>query len=126
MIKRILVAIDGSDPAWRALDVGCELAKRLGAELLLFHAVADAALPDELARYSETENLKGPTDFLLYSMIVDGLAEDTKKWAERRGVENAVWRAQKGDPADTIVNSARLEEADLICMGHGPAGSEPC
>ena len=116
-MKRILVAIDGSEPAWRALDLACDFAKQFDAELVLYHAVTDPALPAELARYAEAEHLRGPSNFLFYSMIVDGLAEDARERAARHGIEDVAWRAQKGDPADTIISAARSEEADLIVMG---------
>ncbi len=117
MIKRILVAIDGSEQAWRALELGCDFAKQFDAKLVVFHAVTDPALPAELARYAEAEHLGGPSNFLFYSMIVDGLSEDARGRAAQQGIEDVVWRAQKGDPADTILSAARSEEADLIVMG---------
>jgi len=37
--QRILIAIDGGEPAARAAAVGCSLAQALGAEVCLFHAI---------------------------------------------------------------------------------------
>ena len=39
MFKTILVAVDGSDHSWKALDLAAEMAKSHGAKLSILHVV---------------------------------------------------------------------------------------
>ena len=39
MVKKILVAIDGSDPAQKALDYALDLAERCGAEVVILSVI---------------------------------------------------------------------------------------
>jgi nucleotide-binding universal stress UspA family protein len=40
MIKRVLVALDGSDHAKRAMDLACEMASRFDAELIAVRVIS--------------------------------------------------------------------------------------
>ena len=51
MIKLILIALDGSEYSFKALDFACELAEKHGAKLLMLHA------------YGSTSNLRGAEGF---------------------------------------------------------------
>lgn len=54
MSSKILVAIDGSDHAWKALEVACDLAKAHGGDLLVLHAV-DRPVRSETLRLLATQ-----------------------------------------------------------------------
>ena len=47
-MKRILVAIDGSDGSDRAVDYAAHLAKDQGAELLIVNVIGGYGLPDNI------------------------------------------------------------------------------
>jgi nucleotide-binding universal stress UspA family protein len=54
MISQILVAIDGSDHATRALELAAELAERFGATLTVLHVMTEtgsSAIPEELSSW---------------------------------------------------------------------------
>ena len=57
MIKKILVAVDGSDHAWKALDLAAEMAKQHGAKLSILHVVPHQELPDELRDFAKAEHV---------------------------------------------------------------------
>ncbi len=113
--KKILVAIDGSDLATRVADVAVELARALGGEVALVHAV-DAAT-GHLA-----ESLLSPSD-----MIPAAEEEGKRLLAEMRQRMAAQPPSLEilpvGSPATEVVKAAKDWSADLIVIGsHGRAG----
>jgi nucleotide-binding universal stress UspA family protein len=151
MIKRVLVALDGSDHANKALDLACEMACRFGAELLAVHVISDKPLSDAERRMAEVEfQSEGAKDFSFRPSI--GASSDTRlasqqlieQAAETRGrlrwalgerlTSDACARAKKravqtirtvtraGDPAKEILSVANEENADIIVMGRRGLG----
>ena len=45
MFKTILVAVDGSDHSWKALDLATEMAKNHGARLHILHVIPMRTCP---------------------------------------------------------------------------------
>ena len=58
MAKKILVPIDGSEHAFRALKVACALAKAENRNLKLLHVVPSNEVPAGLRRYTEVEHMR--------------------------------------------------------------------
>jgi|SRR5262245_4506396 len=120
MFKKLLVATDFSEPSVAARRVAVELARRLGAELEIVH------VEEPLPAYAFSE---GPLPDL------PQLQEEVRIWAERE-LEQQAKEAQAagvsvttavllGTPANTIVETARTDGADLIVVGsHGRTGLE--
>jgi nucleotide-binding universal stress UspA family protein len=55
MVRRILVAFDGSEPANKALDLAIDMAKAFGAELQAIHVISNKPLTDGERRLAESE-----------------------------------------------------------------------
>src|SRR2546430_15651695 len=120
MFKKILVGTDFSEASDEARRVAIELARRLGAELEIVH------VEEPLPAYAFAE---GPLPDL------PRLQEEVRTWAERqledpaRGARasgvSTTTAVLLGVPANTIVEAARTERADLIVVGtHGRTGLE--
>jgi nucleotide-binding universal stress UspA family protein len=120
MYERILMPVDGSACAERAIEEGLRLASELGAEVLFLHAIEDPLA----AGYATPESLP----------YAARLAEDLKKEAERV-LDDAMARAARaGVPAKTRlvehrdpVAAIRDAEADvdLVVIGtHGRRGMQ--
>ena len=56
-MNRILVAIDGSEHAWRALDLAADLAKVRGGQLIVLHVVPYEGVPEALRAFAEAESI---------------------------------------------------------------------
>ena len=54
-MKRILVALDGSEHGNKALDLASDIAGKYGAELVLLHVMSDKPLTDGERYVAETE-----------------------------------------------------------------------
>ena len=55
MIKRVLIALDDSAPAERALGLACEIARRFDAELVAVHVISDKAVSQAERKMTEVE-----------------------------------------------------------------------
>ena len=116
MFSNILVAVDGSTAAVRALEMAIGLAKNYDAKLHLLHVVREMQLPKELQQMMEVENIKGPRADAL-RLAGDKILNQAKRAAESNGVKSVVENVGSGDPANSIVKHAEINGIDLIVMG---------
>lgn len=118
-IKRILVAVDGSEHAARAVDYAAFLAGRLAAKLVILHVMTEIGsdrAADELRGYADLENVRITDRELLGAAaqnLVDRAAERARETA-KPDIETAV---EVGSPARAIVDHARSGDVDLIVLG---------
>jgi universal stress protein A len=114
----IIHPTDFSEEAETAEQKAAELARRLGAELLLLHVSVETPL--------YAEGAVGMAD-------VKGVYEGQARWAEQQLADRATlltkngvptrWRRSVGIVHDAICEVAREEAADYIVMGtHGRGG----
>lgn len=106
-MKKILLAIDGSDHSKRAIPVGAELAKALDAEILVFHQREHEAAP----RLSV--DVEDPSDA---DALVDAAVEEIRG-AGVASVQSRVDVGILGQEASVILEVAKQEGAELIVMG---------
>jgi len=120
LFSRILVAVDGSEPAIIAAAVGARLAREHGGELSLCFCANWKPL---IAQFESIGAVVDPTP------TIDALKERGRRLlreataiAARSGVK-ALARTAAGDPAVTIPELARETASTLIVMGtHDGAG----
>jgi nucleotide-binding universal stress UspA family protein len=55
MSKKFMVAVDGSDHGWKALDLATDLAKGSDAELIIIHVVRYEPTPEGFRQFAEAE-----------------------------------------------------------------------
>ena len=122
MIKRILMATDGSKNSVRALNVAIEMAKKMGAKITLVgvidnrlymgHAMLAEDSPNQLAQPVE--------DYLM--QVTGAYLADATRLCGRGGIEPEIV-IRTGHPAEEILKEARRSKADLLVMGsHGKSG----
>ena len=107
-MKRIVIACDGSEAGREALEQGLELARASGAVATLIH-VRHAQLPivgDPFYELGLSRELRRGRDVLGEARA---LAADAGVAAETELLE--------GEPAERIVELARLRAADLVVVG---------
>jgi len=111
-MRRILVATDGSPGANRAVDAAARLAKNTGCELIIVTvggSITGAELRELASNYGDlSKTLESAADKIL---------GQARKRANRIGIDNVKLRTGWGDPADSIIETARGEKADLIVVG---------
>jgi len=124
MFKHILVPVDGSEHAARAIDIACDLAKHYGARLTLLHVLTHPGgyyVPPELKSFADIEHMK-----LTEHDVVESVGREIVCHAERqvagKGVKNCNGRLEIGDPVGCIAEVVRRDGIDLIVMGRRGLG----
>jgi len=108
MLKKILVAYDGSESAKKAFDMTLELAKKFEAAV----EVVAVAQPPEFAEDVETEALLENAQRQCQELL-----EPLKGKAASAGID-AHLKVAVGHPAEQVVYHAEEHGIDLIVMGH--------
>lgn len=119
MLQHILVAVDGSDHANKAVDLAADLAKRYQADLTILHVMSDPgsySIPPGLQEYAALEQV-----FVTEHDLLEGAAESIVERAagriERTGLDRPKAEIATGHPASVIVSRAAEIGVDMIVMG---------
>jgi len=116
-MDRILVAVDGSEHAAKAVDAAAKIAASTGAKLSLLAVIPSASeVADELEAYARTEHLLHDLPQLLAS-VQPAFLEPAAERARTQGAATVSVETASGDPAAEILASAREHGADLIVVG---------
>lgn len=120
MMKKILAAVDGSEHAWKALDLAADMAKQHGAQLIVLHVVTFEPMSEALRAFAEAEHMPVEEEEGRYHFartLGDHLTRSAEARARGRGLSNVVERTVEGKPADQILELAGSEHVDIIVLG---------
>ncbi|MCK6452607.1 MAG: universal stress protein [Alphaproteobacteria bacterium] len=146
MPLRILVPVDGSDHAAKAVDLAAEMARAGGGELHLIHAATERPLSPDEQRLAEIEYVgELQDDASMRQMIAQGgepdllapriiarlraneaavrraigqrLLDEARARAEANGAKVGDAIIESGDPATVIMAAAKRLGVDHIVMG---------
>jgi len=124
MFNRILVPIDGSNHADRALDAAIEFALDYDADLHILHVIGAREVPRELRYLSSLPSLPSasPNAAPAYEReiaqdVAEALTRDARQRAERAGIERVYAHWESGQAAHRIVGYAKRNGIDVIVMG---------
>ena len=118
MFKNITVAIDGSDHAWRALAVACDLAKHYDGQIHLVHT--PELRSTGIAVGSGAVEIQ-PTDAEIAKAGEVVMAE-AATIARDAGVEPANQFVLNGTPSKEVTDVAAETDSDLIVTGRRGVG----
>lgn len=145
-MKKILVAVDGSDHSQRAIELAADIAAKYDAKLLFVNVIDKRSLNDAERRLAESEfsaeirrriadsdwtdvdpgGRKGiePTiarhieiSNLIRMTIGEGILEAAKREAQVKGVKVVEAILGNGDPADVILETSKQHDVNLIVIG---------
>lgn len=150
MINKILLAVDGSQNAERAIHVAADLASGLNADLMIVHVLMHGRPPEELVRMAEVEHLvkeaqsvvapdatyvKGdhvamlggtmedPRTPRIIAALGDQLVARAKSRCIEGGAKSVDTIVRRGDYAEEILNAANDFDADMIVIGSRGLGA---
>ncbi len=123
MFKKILVAVDGSKNANRAVDAAVDLATRYQASALLLHVIRNMSLPQEIwDMISAGEVTESRLEILQDSAEI--ILENAREKFQQAGITDAQSHYLIGNPAPTIARYAKDNDVDLIIIGQRGVSSE--
>ena len=125
MFKTILVAVDGSDHSWKALDLATEMAKNHGAKLSILHVVPHEDLPEALRDFAKAEHVPLEEESFRFHYgrtFGDKLTELAEERVRANGLTAISAQTAEGRPADAILEVAKRQAADAIVLGSRGAG----
>jgi len=120
MSKKFLVAVDGSDHGWKALDLATDLAKCSDAELLIIHIVPYEPTPEGFRQFAEAEGIPVEERSARYHYdrkIGDTITSEAEARARKSGLGRVTTHVAEGNPANEIVALARSREVDMVFIG---------
>jgi nucleotide-binding universal stress UspA family protein len=145
-MERILVALDGSEHAEKALDLASDLASRSDAELILLHVLSNRPLSDAERHMAEIEYLDevvgsgdlqsvlqargdprvvaqrvleryGPVARRFREATGQRLLDQSRERAHQRGARKVRTMLEDGDPASAILRLVKELGVDMVVLG---------
>ena len=107
MLKTIAVGYDGTKPAQRALERAAELAEAFHSKLVVTSVAPVLVSPGRTM--GAIDPVDSPEEH-------EGELAEARKFLEQRGIQ-AAYQPAVGEPADTILEVAERDNADLIVVG---------
>ncbi len=124
MFTHLLVPVDGSEHAKRAVLAAAEMAQRYDATLTLIHVLTQSgslAVPKELKAYSELEHVRISEQDLIENAGKE-ILRNAETLARNNGVKSCDVMLRSGDPATLIADYVKTKGVDLIVMGRRGLG----
>ena len=116
MFKKIVVPVDGSESAWRALEQASVLAGKFEGELLVmtviqpFNNAALLAVPLD-------HNIISQSNADMEAVGQEILARAKERLTANGFAGNAEYKIELGNPSERILTIAKAEKADAIVLG---------
>lgn len=118
MINKILVPVDGSKIALRALEFAMEIGGKFGSEII----VINIDVPYDLSRIKPPRRDKNGNVIPVEAAAPTPL-EEAEKEAKKAGYERITFKKVVDiDPAERICAEAGKDDTDLIIMGNRGMG----
>ncbi len=125
MIKTILVPVDGSEHANKAVVLASDLAQKYDARLIALNVLTEAGsdrVPPELRDYERLEHVR-LTERSVLDSESERILSDAKLQAQEKGAPKVETVRRSGDAAAIILEVANDQNADLIVMGSRSLGN---
>lgn len=146
MIKKVLIATDGSEHARKAIAFGADIAAKYGAEIVLVHVLLRDELSENLRHEAEVEQLAAqggqplakaiasvpfahyPANIMfteddaaspdrMLRAVGEHVLDTAEDLAREHGAGKITRRLEDGNPAKRIVEAIYDEKADLVVTG---------
>jgi len=124
MFQKILIAVDGSEHAKRAVEVGADLAAHYGAGVVLLHVMEEIGsnrVPEGLEYIEHVEHVRITERDVLMRVARD-VVEAAGAHCRSQGVQQVHEQVVVGNPREAIPRAAAEHGADLIVMGRRGLG----
>lgn len=143
MLKKVVIALDGSQNSERAFGFACDLGAKFKSEIHLVHVVTEREVPDDIKRMAEIERLipsqlkteeeesgtsrrfgsvlktvdKGGDTYRILEKLGENLLASSKEDAEGKGVGSVTTALLRGDPATELIKYLKSNGVDAVISG---------
>lgn len=116
MLKSLLIAVDGSENAVRALDFAVQLARPFGSTLIVLSVYKHHSPIESSLSLTRAQPPQGTPDKALQEYATE-LVEAAAKHVRDQGLTDVQTKVRRGPPARTIIEEAKKLGVDAIIMG---------
>ena len=118
MFQKILVGVDGSESALKAVDVAVNLAESFDGQLVLLHVVQVSAIAEQALKISATAHLSENPKGIMERLSQDVL-DTARERAHRVGLadQKISTSTVDGNQARELIKTAKRRKVDLIVLG---------
>ena len=116
MVRKILLATDGSENSRKAMEFAAEMASRYEAEIFALHVVAKRTIPQEVIEYVEAEEIEDSADSIYLDRLGERIIQKCELYVKSR-CDELKTIVVRGDPAEIILEIANEKDVDTIVMG---------
>lgn len=119
MIKRILLATDGSENSKKAMDFAIDMAGKYEAILDFIHVIAKPKVPPELMQYIDSDKIKDSPESVYFDQVAKKIMDVCGDACSLGGVKTDKIRTSvlSGDPAEMILEYSKTKGVEVIIMG---------
>jgi nucleotide-binding universal stress UspA family protein len=124
MFRNLLVAVDGSAPAGRAVAAAADFARNAGAKLTLIHVLTRGGgyqVPEELKGFAALEHVR-VTEHDIIEQAGREILLQAEAQARKAGATDVSTLLETGDPTRVIAETVRKNGIDLVVMGRRGLG----
>ncbi len=119
ILERVVLAVDGSRNAGRAVDFAAALASQFPFEIVVLSVYKHRTYQESSLSLVRTREMPAAPDEVMHS-----LCEEAVEWAYERLKEGGIDPARietmvrRGPPARTIVRTVKQQDADTVILGN--------
>ncbi|NOR15349.1 MAG: hypothetical protein GQ544_06570 [Candidatus Aminicenantes bacterium] len=117
MIKKVLVAVDGSEYSHKAVGYASDIALKYDCQMYLINVVRKVEIPEQLIAYANIEKIEESHEYVFFEEIGKRILKKAEETAKKKGVKEVHSIINKGDPANRITEFARENDIDWIFLG---------
>jgi nucleotide-binding universal stress UspA family protein len=125
MIKKLLVAVDGSRHSIKAVEFAASIAAACHAKVIIVTVLRHHQAPkvsEELRAYAKLEHIEG-ADLEAAKMLSNQLLSHAEETAREKGLDDVEKTLIIGPVARSIVESAKENGVDMIVIGSRGLGN---
>lgn len=117
-MKKVLITLDYNPNSEKVVKMGYEMAQLMGAEVCLFHVLADVRYYGvQYEPFMGYEGYAFPVDYNIQNEFVKVAQDYLEKTKKHLKNDNITTHLAEGDTAKKILEYAEDWKADLIVMG---------
>ena len=123
MTKEILVPVDGSEHAFKAIEFAADMSKYTDATIHLLHVFKQTKIPEGIEDYIRAEGIKDAPAAVYLNAVGNHIISVCEDEAKKRGVKHITSSVIAGDPAEEIINYIKENYIDMVVIGTRELGS---